>query len=276
MKIKEIGSSAVGRIFSASATFVEGFLSFTGAFLLIPSVYFAGAAFFLAVAYEDQINKASVAGAFRRMFDKNYLKRGIARNHLQNLTRVLKEEQRYFFRINEAQTPQQILARPEIGWRPTYVLAGHTLYFVNKTTGQCIQKKIFTDQERDTFNTKVTAGGLGESTILSFFDLAYVETTAHVQLNDAAQARRKLAIQLEENTFLSDYNNTKYYIEDLEEYLEKLEQYFGFARYYSPKKRKEYKEQKEKVDQLLFQARRSLLMMEMFFFATLNNGRRKK
>lgn len=71
-------------IFTIGATMAIGFLSFAGMFVLSSSLIWCGTAFVLAAAYEGQVNAEGISSALRRMFDKNYLKRGILNQYLES------------------------------------------------------------------------------------------------------------------------------------------------------------------------------------------------
>lgn len=72
-------------LLTVGATVAIGFLSFSGMFILTPSLIWCCAAFALAAGYEGQVNAEGISSALRRMFDKNYLKKGILRRYLDDL-----------------------------------------------------------------------------------------------------------------------------------------------------------------------------------------------
>ena len=67
------------------ATLSIAVLSFVGMYSILPSFLLCSGAFFLAAAYESQVNGEGIKGAFKRMFDANYLKRGIVERYLEDL-----------------------------------------------------------------------------------------------------------------------------------------------------------------------------------------------
>lgn len=94
MKAKKIARKVLWGALTTGATLALGFLSFSGMFILSSSLFWCGGAFILAAAYEGQVNGEGIAGALRRMFDKNYLKLGIARRFLDEQLQLRKKKKR--------------------------------------------------------------------------------------------------------------------------------------------------------------------------------------
>lgn len=83
MQTKTLMRKGLTFLLASSATLSIGFLAIAGMFVLSPSLILCSGAFVLAAAYEGQVNTESISGALRRMFDPNYLKRGIIRRFLE-------------------------------------------------------------------------------------------------------------------------------------------------------------------------------------------------
>lgn len=94
MKAKKIARKVLWGALTTGATLALGFLSFSGMFVLTSSLFWCGGAFILAAAYEGQVNGEGIAGALRRMFDKNHLKLGIARRFLEEQLQLRKKKKR--------------------------------------------------------------------------------------------------------------------------------------------------------------------------------------
>jgi hypothetical protein len=91
MKDSEIPRKTISGIIAVGATASAGFLSFAGMLLINPSLVLCFGALALAVIYEGQIFNEGISSALRRIFDKNYLKKGIAREYLEEQIKLEQE-----------------------------------------------------------------------------------------------------------------------------------------------------------------------------------------
>lgn len=116
MKKNKIAHKSLTTLFTTGATIAVGFLSFAGMFVLTSSLIWCGAAFVLAAAYEGQVNAEGISSAFRRMFDKNHLKRGILHRYFEE---QLEEEDETNIFLNDYRIQKKYLADLEAIKRPT-------------------------------------------------------------------------------------------------------------------------------------------------------------
>ncbi len=93
-------------VFAGGATLALGFLSFAGMFMLSSSLILCSGAFILASAYEGQVNSEGVGRALRRLFTEGFLKKGIARQYLENF---IEQENEYLL---QEQHVKEIESRP--------------------------------------------------------------------------------------------------------------------------------------------------------------------
>ncbi|MES2218840.1 MAG: hypothetical protein V4501_10575 [Pseudomonadota bacterium] len=90
MNIKNISRQVFSGVFTGGATVAAGFLSFAGMFIIAPGLGFCLTALVLAVAYEGQIFNEAISKALRRMFDQDFLKKGIADREIKQYLRKIK------------------------------------------------------------------------------------------------------------------------------------------------------------------------------------------
>jgi hypothetical protein len=95
MNLNKYAQSAASGLFSGGATVSAGFLSFAGMFIISPGLSLCLTALVLAIAYEGQVYHEGISKALRRLFDYNYLKKGLADREINVALGKLKKQYRH-------------------------------------------------------------------------------------------------------------------------------------------------------------------------------------
>lgn len=79
-------------LLAVATTLAAATLSLAGMLAITPSIFWGAATVVIAIAYEGQVNFESISSAVRRLFDKNFLKRGVVQDYLENKIKNFKKQ----------------------------------------------------------------------------------------------------------------------------------------------------------------------------------------